>query len=235
MSQLTREAIYEALTRLAELAVAHNITIRLLLVGGAVMTLQYRLRNSTRDIDAVVLEPDDHDVVRKLAAKVAAEREWREDWLNEGAKGFLHGPLSAQEFHSMPGLQLLTPSLEQLLAMKLSAWRDDLDISDAAALLEMGHGSPDRANGVEQVDLERLDPVLGRRFEQRAARGAADVRHQQVGPAQRRRRLVHEPLDLAGRTAVARTVALGQGRTGQLGGHKARGPPLTNRRPAGPR
>jgi hypothetical protein len=30
----------------------------------------------------------------------------------------------------------LKPALEQLLAMKLSAWRDDLDISDARRLLQ---------------------------------------------------------------------------------------------------
>ncbi|MCI0552546.1 MAG: hypothetical protein L0287_16470 [Anaerolineae bacterium] len=35
-----------------------------------------------------------------------------------------------------PGITVRAPSLEQLLARKLSAWRDDLDISDARRLLQ---------------------------------------------------------------------------------------------------
>lgn len=42
---------------------------------------------------------------------------------------------------SAPGIVAFSLSLEQLLAMKLCAWRDDLDISDARRLIqEIGTG-----------------------------------------------------------------------------------------------
>jgi hypothetical protein len=42
---------------------------------------------------------------------------------------------------SAPGIEAISLSLEQLLAMKLCAWRDDLDISDARRLIqEIGTG-----------------------------------------------------------------------------------------------
>jgi hypothetical protein len=37
---------------------------------------------------------------------------------------------------SARGIDAFSPSLAQLLAMKLCAWRDDLDISDARRLLQ---------------------------------------------------------------------------------------------------
>jgi len=37
---------------------------------------------------------------------------------------------------SAPGLEIRSPAVPQLLAMKLSAWRDDVDIADARRLLE---------------------------------------------------------------------------------------------------
>lgn len=37
--------------------------------------------------------------------------------------------------YSAPGIVVHSPALAQLLAMKLSAWRDDVDIQDAGRLL----------------------------------------------------------------------------------------------------
>jgi hypothetical protein len=37
---------------------------------------------------------------------------------------------------SAPGIEVRSPDTAQLLAMKLSAWRDDVDINDASRLLE---------------------------------------------------------------------------------------------------
>ena len=37
---------------------------------------------------------------------------------------------------SAPGIEVRSPSTAQLLAMKLSAWRDDLDVADAGRLLD---------------------------------------------------------------------------------------------------
>jgi predicted nucleotidyltransferase len=130
------EEIQDGLKRLGELADAQGLQIRLTLVGGAVMVLGYQARPSTRDVDAVIIAPKEARVVRTLAKQVAEEHDWPEDWLNDGAKGYLVGISDGPILFSAPGIEARAPSLEQLLAMKLSAWRDDLDISDARRLLQ---------------------------------------------------------------------------------------------------
>ena len=56
-AMLSRTEISRALERLGELAVAQNIRVELLLVGGAAMVLLYNARLSTRDLDVVILRP----------------------------------------------------------------------------------------------------------------------------------------------------------------------------------
>jgi hypothetical protein len=67
---------------------------------------------------------------------VAAEHGWSDDWLNNGAKGYLIGLSSGPVVLSAPGIEVRSPSTAQLLAMKLSAWRDDIDRAHASRLLE---------------------------------------------------------------------------------------------------
>jgi len=141
MATFSREEIQDGLTRLGEMAQAQGLHVQLTLVGGAVMVLGYQARESTRDVDVVILSPRDAQLVRKFAKQVAEERDWPEDWLNDGAKGYMVGISDGPVLFSAPGIEARAPSLAQLLAMKLSAWRDDLDISDARRLLqEMGSG-----------------------------------------------------------------------------------------------
>ena len=141
MGIFTRAEIETGLKRLGELAQAKGLHIQLTLVGGAVMVLQFNARPSTRDIDAVILQPREARLVRELARQVADEFDWAEDWLNDGAKGYLVGISDGPVIFQAPGIEARAPSFEQLLAMKLSAWRDDIDISDARRLLqEVGRG-----------------------------------------------------------------------------------------------
>jgi hypothetical protein len=133
MATFSREEIQDGLRRLGELAQSQGLHVRLALVGGAAMVLGYDARQSTRDVDAVILSPAEAKLVRNLVKKIAAENDWPEDWLNDGAKvGISEGSL----LFSAPGIDAFSPSLAQLLAMKLCAWRDDLDISDARRLLQ---------------------------------------------------------------------------------------------------
>lgn len=136
MATFSREEIQDGLRRLGELAQSQNLHVRLALVGGAAMVLGYDARQSTRDVDAVILSPAEARLVRNLVKKIAVERDWPEDWLNDGAKGYMVGISEGVLLFSAPGIDAFSPSLEQLLAMKLCAWRDDLDISDARRLLQ---------------------------------------------------------------------------------------------------
>jgi hypothetical protein len=135
MSLLSEEEIARAFTRLGELAQEQGDQIELLAVGGVVMVLAYGARAATHDVDVLILSPKEARITRELAGKVAREMEWPEDWLNDGAKGYLVGASQGPVIFSAPGITVRRPALAQLLAMKLSAWRDDVDIEDARRLL----------------------------------------------------------------------------------------------------
>ncbi len=98
-------------------------------------------QEATRDVDAIILAPPETAKVRELAQAVADELGWPHDWLNDGAKGFMIGISSGPVIFSAPGIEVRSPSTAQLLAMKLSAWRDDIDIADARRLLQEMSGS----------------------------------------------------------------------------------------------
>ena len=91
MTLLTKQEITQALARLGELARAQGHSIELLLMGGAAMVLMYDARPSTRDVDVLILLPRQARIVRDLAKQVAQQYNLPEDWLNDGAKGYLVG------------------------------------------------------------------------------------------------------------------------------------------------
>ena len=144
MILLTRDDVIAAVTRLGELAAAEGPAVDLPLVGGGVMVVEFGTRASTRDVDAIVMDVGDAQRVRGYAAVVASERGWPRDWLNDGAKGFLAGPVTPTLLFEATGIRLSRPSTTQLLTMKLCAWRDNLDIADARRLLATVPGDRDR-------------------------------------------------------------------------------------------
>jgi len=75
MATLTKREIIEALERLGQLAEAQDERIELVLLGGALMVLAYDARQSTRDIDVVILAPHETQRVRALAKTIALERD----------------------------------------------------------------------------------------------------------------------------------------------------------------
>jgi hypothetical protein len=143
MATFTRKEIAEGIERIGQLAVEAGINIELMLVVGALMVLRFRARESTRDVDVAIIAPADAQKVRELARRVAGEHGWPDEWLNDGAKSYLIGLTAGTVVFSAPGIEVLSPATAQLLAMKLSAWRDDIDIADASRLLEEMNGSRD--------------------------------------------------------------------------------------------
>ncbi|MGB0386105.1 MAG: nucleotidyltransferase [Ardenticatenaceae bacterium] len=132
---LTKEQITIALTRLGELACKQNETIDLLIVGGAALVLAYEARQSTHDVDVIILSPN-RDLVRTLAREVATELGLNKKWFSDAARIFVTDRRADMILLATPGLVVARPAIAHLLAMKLLAWRDEIDQSDAQRLLE---------------------------------------------------------------------------------------------------
>lgn len=99
------------------------------------MMLGYNARPATRDVDGFFFEPPSASVIRRWIGQVATEVGLPNDWLNDAAKGFLVGHSRGRKVFSAPGIDVWQPYPEQLLSMKLAAWRDSRDIGDARTLL----------------------------------------------------------------------------------------------------
>lgn len=142
-----------ALARVGELAQTKGQEVNLLLLGGGLMMLRFETRMSTHDIDVVILPPSQPSEVRALAEQVATERGWASDWLNDGAKGFMVGITRGPIVYASPGICIYQPAIEQVLAMKLCAWRDDVDVADARRLLA-------ELPGTHEIIWRSIEPYL---------------------------------------------------------------------------
>jgi hypothetical protein len=137
---LDQNRLTQALRRLGELAVAEGVVLELSLYGGAVFTLIYGSRDSTKDVDALIRPSE---TGHRLARQVAREQDLPEDWVNSDVAQFL----SEQEAKRVlpagafgPGLTVTVPTAAYLLALKLRACRPPLpgypgDASDIRFLL----------------------------------------------------------------------------------------------------
>ncbi len=146
MRYLSKKNIVEALELVATELGRGEDSHELVIAGGAALVLLYSARESTKDVDAALSDM----AVREAAQQVASRLNLPEDWLNDGAKGYVHGLALGEVVFQAESLVVRTLAPKQLLAMKLSAWRDDLDIDDARLLLSKIQG--DREQVWEQVE-----------------------------------------------------------------------------------
>jgi hypothetical protein len=142
MKLLSRREILAAFRALAKELPPGSPT-EIIIGGGAALVLLYGAREATKDVDALRISPLDSASVRAAARRVANRAGLPEDWLNDGAKGYLHGLTPGEILFDSPSLVVRSAAPQQLLAMKLSAWRDDVDIGDARLLLSKMEGSRD--------------------------------------------------------------------------------------------
>ena len=169
MGLLTREDIIAGLTKLGELAAQRGKTVELALVGGAVMALHFKERNSTKDVDSVILAPTPVALTRGMVVDVAGEFGWNDDWLNDAAKGYVGVPALGPIIFSAAGITVRMLAVEQQLALKLAAWRDDVDFEDALRLLrELVPDGPPIAADAADIVRERVDPYFPKGSELKA-------------------------------------------------------------------
>ncbi len=112
-----------------------SVRCEIAVVGGAAVVLLYGAREATKDVDVLLLGHVDAVAVRLAVRRVASRLDLPEDWLNDAAKGYVHGLALGEVLVDEPALRVHALAAHQLLAMKLSAWRDDVDIDDARLLL----------------------------------------------------------------------------------------------------
>jgi hypothetical protein len=141
IKNLTKADILAGLTRLSKLAQREDVLLEVSLYGGALMLLAYDSRQTTKDVDAIIHPPD---VGRRLAAKVAQEMGWHDDWLNDDVRFFVSTVETRQPWRppglDAPYLKISKPTAKYLLAMKVMACRKALpgypgDEKDIAFLL----------------------------------------------------------------------------------------------------
>lgn len=176
MKSLTREIIVEALGLLADRLRPDEPRVDLIIVGGAAMVLLFGARASTKDVDGFQLDLEAGPRVAEAAARVATALDLPGDWLNDAAKGYVHGLSLGPVLLERPTLRVRTLSSEQLMAMKLSAWRDDLDVEDARRLLKECRGT------AEDVWRE-VEPFVVPGREMKARYAFDDLWESEHGPA----------------------------------------------------
>jgi hypothetical protein len=126
--KFSKEELEKMLSLLNEQLRKNGVTGEICIVGGAAMVLAFGSRESTRDIDALVMAPAS---VRTAAEQLAEANGLPTDWLNDGAKGFASGqPTEIKEILKFSHLRVVAPSAEYILAMKCLAARVGLDEHD---------------------------------------------------------------------------------------------------------
>ena len=91
---------------------------------------------------------------------VADELDLAGDWLNDGAKGFLTCESEGPVLHRSAGIVVRTLALPHLLALKLMAWRDDVDFRDALRILQ----ALEEQRGVDCSSPEKLLELVAAYF-----------------------------------------------------------------------
>jgi hypothetical protein len=166
--KLSKAHILDGLRAIDAEARRRNVVIDLAVYGGAALALAFDLRQATKDVDAVVR--GNPEIVREVVRRVADERGWPADWLNDGVKGFLsprEQMVAFDEFaaDAASGLRVYVPTPEYLFAMKCMAMR--IAAVDA---------TPD------QGDIEALAEIAGIRTADQALDLVASFYPQQLIP-----------------------------------------------------
>lgn len=130
---LKKEKIKELFFKLNEKLKKEDIRGEIGIVGGAVMCLVFNARAATKDIDGIFVPAQK---IRDFVLEISAEEGVAEDWLNDGAKGYIQGKFNKIEVLSFSHLSVWAPEPSYMLAMKcISARVDASDADDVRFLI----------------------------------------------------------------------------------------------------
>jgi hypothetical protein len=148
-----------------------NETIQILVIGGAYMVTQVQNRETTHDIDAVLLDVLPENIMNdwrsqlllKAARKVASRNKIPRHWFNDDAALFIAETMRPDRIYyaTFGPLEVYVPSRECILASKIMTYRDK-DREDINALLqELGIKYRDQAQAI----VDRYVPVKRHQLE----------------------------------------------------------------------
>lgn len=120
---LTRRQIETFLREVGAELDAQGLRGEILIVGGAFMALVLRARNTTKDVDAIVVS--DPELLRVAAGRVAQRHALPADWLNDAVKGFVYKQPPTRLWAEYPGLRVYVPATDYVFAMKADAARPE--------------------------------------------------------------------------------------------------------------
>jgi hypothetical protein len=134
---LTAGRIRELLAALNGELATKDVNGELFLAGGAVMCLVFRVREATKDIDALMVPAAE---LRRAAEVVGAREGLPPGWLNDAVKGFFSASGRFEVYAEYSHLRVFAPHPEYLLAMKCLAMRlgeEFQDRDDVAVLVKI--------------------------------------------------------------------------------------------------
>ena len=133
-NNLTKEDIISLLNEINFRLEKDNAHGEIYLTGGASLALVFDARYATRDIDAL-FEPKEY--MRKIFKEIASDYDLDDDWLNDGVKGYVTPSMKFEVLFEYSNLKVFSANAESLLAMKLTAARQDRsDMDDSIVLMK---------------------------------------------------------------------------------------------------
>lgn len=128
-----RDALLDAFDEIGRAAVAAGTKLQIVIYGGSALMLASNFRFTTEDVDIAEIGGEWPEWLLAVTERIAAQRGWAPDWLNDGVAFHLSKLASEAADHlefgtfprdgSPPGLVVLVPKAEYLLALKLKAMR----------------------------------------------------------------------------------------------------------------
>lgn len=118
---ISKEDIERFLKEINDEMKNRNITGEIVICGGAVMTMVYEARPSTKDVDGLYVPTGP---INEIAWNIAVREGIEADWLNDAAKGFIDtSRMELVTIRKHSNLIVRMPDAEAMLAMKLTSAR----------------------------------------------------------------------------------------------------------------
>ena len=133
MSAFGRDALLDAFDRIGRAAALAGTKLQIAVYGGSALMLASNFRFATEDVDVSALEHPLPGWLAVVVDEIAKENGWEKDWFNDAVVSHLSSLADRARDHlefgtfprdgTSPGLVVLVPSAEYLLALKLKAAR----------------------------------------------------------------------------------------------------------------